>query len=57
MADARDCGTVWIKVQRVGIGYVEEFGSYIVSVKQSDRVPVAGCRDSVHRGSGTVKYR
>ena len=57
MADARDCGTVWITVRRVGIGYVGEFSGYTVSVEQSDRVPVAGRRDSVHQGLGTDRYR
>ena len=57
MADARDCGTVWATVQRVGSGYVGEFSSYIVSVEQSDRVPRIGRRDSVHQGPGTVRYR
>ena len=35
-ADARDCGTVWITVQRAGTGYVGEFSSYTISVEQSD---------------------
>ena len=56
VADARDCGTVWIIVQRAGTGYIGEFSSYTVSVEQSDRVPGAGRRDSVHQGLGTVKY-
>ena len=57
MADARDCGTVWATVPRVGSGYVGEFSSYTVSVEQSDRVPGAGHGDSVHQGLGTVRYR
>ena len=57
MADARDCGTVWIIVQQAGTGYVGEFSGYTVSVEQSDRVPMAGRRDSVHQGTGTVRYR
>ena len=57
MADARDCGTVWAIVQRASSGYVEEFSSYTVSIKQSDRVPGAGRGDSVHQGPGTVRYR
>ena len=57
MTDARDCGTVWITVQRVGTGYVGEFSSYTVSVEQSDRVLVARRRDSVHQRLGTVRYR
>ena len=35
MADARDCGIVWATVPR-GSGYVGEFGSYTVSIEQSD---------------------
>ena len=57
MADARDRGTVWATVLRVGSGYVGEFSSYTVTVEQSDRVLGAGCRDSVHQGSGIVRYR
>ena len=57
MADARDCGTVWTTVPRVGSGYVGEFSSYTVSVEQSDRVSGAGRRDSVHQGPGTVRYK
>ena len=57
MADARDCGTVWPKIQRACLGYVGEFNSYTVSVEQSDRVPGAGRGDSVHQGPGTVRYR
>ena len=57
MADARDCGTVWATVPRVGLGYVGEFSSYTVSVEQSDRVPGAGHGDSVHQGLGAVRYR
>ena len=57
MADARDCGTVWPKVQRAGSGYVGEFSSYTVSVKQSDRVPgqeaeIVSIRDRVQLGTG-----
>ena len=57
MADARDYGTVLATVQRVDTGYVGEFSSYTVSVEQSDRVLVAGRRDSVHQGPGTIRYR
>ena len=57
MADARDCGTVWVIVQRAGSGHVGEFSSYTVSIEQSDSVPEAGRRDSVHQGPGTVRYR
>ena len=46
MTDALDCGTVWATVQRVGSGYVGEFGSYTVSIEHSDRFPRAGCGDS-----------
>ena len=38
MEDARECGTVWIIVQRAGIGYVGEFSGYPVSVEQATRV-------------------
>ena len=44
-------------LQRAGLGYVEEFSSYTVSIEQSDQVLGAGCGDSVHQGPGTVKYR
>ena len=57
MADARDCGSVWATVQRVGSGYVGEFSSYTVSFEQSDRVLGTGRRDSVNQGPGTVRYR
>ena len=57
MADARDCGTVWATVQRVGSGYVGDFSGYTVFVGQSDRVPRAGHEDSVHQGIGTIRYR
>ena len=57
MADARDCEIVWATVQRAGSGYVREFSSYTVSVEQSDRVPRAERRDSVHQGPSTVSYR
>ena len=57
MADARDCGTVWATVLRAGLGYIGDFSSYTVSVAQSDRVPGAGRRDSVHQGLGIVRYR
>ena len=57
MADAQDCGIIWAIVLRAGIGYVEEFSGYTVSVEQSDRVLGAGRRDSVHQGPGTVRYR
>ena len=57
MENARDCGTILIIVQRAGTGYVGEFSGYTVSVEQSDRVPVAGRRDTVHQGPGTVRYR
>ena len=56
MADARDYGTVWVIVPRADSGYVVEFSSYTVSVEQSDRVEGAGRGDSVHQGSGTVRY-
>ena len=36
VVDARDCGTVWITVQRAGIGYVGVFSGYTVSIEQSD---------------------
>ena len=57
MAGARDCGTVWVIVQRAGLGYVGELSSYIVFVEKSDRVPGVGCEDSVHQGPGTIKYK
>ena len=57
MADAQDCGTVWVTVSRVGSRYVGEFSSYTVSIEQSDRVLGTGRGDSVHQGSGTVRYR
>ena len=57
MADARDRGTVCATVQRAGLGYVEEFSSYTVSIEQSDRVPGTGHGDSVYQGPGTVRYR
>ena len=57
MADARDCGTVWVTVARAGTGYVGEFSSYTVFVEQSDRVPGTGHGDSVHQGSSTIRYR
>ena len=47
-------------VGQFGIQYREhvgEFISYTVSIDQSDRVPGVGCGDSVHQGSGTVRYR
>ena len=54
MANARDCGTVWVTVQRVSSGYVGEFSSYTVSFEQSDRVPGIGRGDSVHQGPSTI---
>ena len=57
MADALHCGTVWATVKRVGSGYIGEFSSYIVSVKQSDRVPGTRRGDSVYQGLCIVKYR
>ena len=48
MTDARDRGTVWATVQRVGSGYVRKFSSYTVSIKQSDRVPGTRRGDNVH---------
>ena len=56
MADARDCGTVWVIVSRAGLGYVGEFSSYTIFVEQSDRVQGEGRGDSVHQGPGTVRY-
>ena len=56
MVDARDCGTVWATVPRVGLRYVGEFSGYTVSIEQSDRVLGAGREDSVHQGPGTVRY-
>ena len=56
MADARDCGTVWVTVHRAGIGYIGELSGYTVSIEQSDRVPVVGRRDSVYQGPGTIRY-
>ena len=56
MADARDCGIVWATVQRADLGYLGEFSGYTVSIEQSDRVLVAGRRDSVHQGPGTGRY-
>ena len=57
MADSRDCGTVWATVPRADSGYVGEFSGYTVSVEQSDRVLGTGREDSVHQGSGIVRYR
>ena len=57
MADARDCGTVRVTVLQVGSGYVGEFSGYTVSIEQSYCVPRVGCGDSVHQGSGIVRYR
>ena len=57
MADARDCGTVLAIVPRAGTGYVGNFNGYTVSVEQSDRVPGAGRKDSVHQGPGIIRYR
>ena len=57
MANALDCGTVWVTVQRVGSGYVGEFSSYTVSFEQSDRVPGTRRGDSFHQGPGTVRYK
>ena len=56
MADARDYGIVWATVSQAGTRYVGEFSGYTVSIEQSDRVPGAGRRDSVHQGPGTVRY-
>ena len=56
MADARDRGTVWATVQLADSGYLGEFSGYTVSVEQSDRVLVAGRRDSVHQGPSIVRY-
>ena len=56
MEDARDCGLVLVTIQRACTGYVGELSGYTFSVEQSDRVPVAGRRDSVHQGPGTIRY-
>ena len=57
MADARDCGTVWAIVQPADSRYVGDFSSYTVSIEQTDLVLVAGRKDSVHQGSGSIRYR
>ena len=37
--------------------YIGEFGSYTVSIEQSDRVTGTGRGDSVHQGPGAIRYR
>ena len=49
-------GQFWATVQRADSGYLGEFSGYTVFVEQSDRVLVAGRRDSVHQGPSTVRY-
>ena len=36
LANARDCGTVWAKVQLADRGYIGEFSGYNVFFQQSD---------------------
>ena len=53
---ARDSGAVQIVVRGASSRYLGKFDGYAVSTEQSDRVPGAGRRTSIHQGSSTVRY-